>query len=366
MSLSPEDELEPTFDNVVRMGADIPNNGPNNGPNDGAEKPPVFIEDVARLAGVAPITVSRAIRTPAKVSLEKQVRIREAIEATGYKPDSIARALRYGRTNIVLGFISNMFSQQFAKAVRGCSLVLEESGYQFLIGETAYSYKKESAIISDLQQIKPAAVFFTGVIELEENREKLRQLKIPIMETWAYPRDPIDLLVGISNTDGGRLAAKHLFERGYKEVAFIGRGGGRGALRYQGFADACERYGLSIVKKIVCNEVYDIEDGRRVFNELHGAGDKIPAVFCANDLLAAGVYLAARDAGLRIPQDLAIIGFGDNDLARVLQPGITTINFDSEALGQHAGRMILASLRGETLKQKTRYLHLRVIDRGST
>lgn len=358
MSLSPENEFEPTFDNVLRMGGNTQNNE--------TEKPPVFIEDVARLAGVSPITVSRAIRTPSKVSVEKQNRIREAIEATGYKPDSIARALRSGRTNIVLGFISNMFSQQFAKAVRGCALILEESGYQFLIGETTYSYKKESAIISDLQQLKPAAVFFTGVIELEENREQLRKLKIPIMETWAYPRDPIDLLVGISNTDGGKLAAQHLAKKGYKEVAFIGRGGGRGALRYQGFADECERSGISIVKKIHCKEVIDINDGRKVFHELYADGNMIKAVFCANELLATGVYLAARDAGLRIPQDLAIIGFGDNDLASSLQPGITTIHFDSEALGQHAGRMILASLRGETLNQKTRYMPLSVIERGST
>lgn len=358
MGLPPDNELEPTFDDVVRMGGNIENNQ--------ADKPPVFIEDVARLAGVSPITVSRAIRTPTKVSVEKQKRIRKAIEVTGYKPNSIARALRSGRTNIVLGFISNMFSQQFAKAVRGCSLVLEESGYQFLIGETTYSYKKEASIISDLQQLKPAALFFTGVIELEENREKLRNLKIPIMESWAYPRDPIDLLVGISNTDGGKLAARHLAERDYSQVAFIGRSGGRGALRYQGFANECERSGIKIVKKILCNEVIDIHDGRNAFRKLYADGEAIKAVFCANDLLAAGVYLAARDAGLNIPHDLAIIGFGDSDLAAALQPGITTINFDSEALGQHAGRMLLASLRGETLEQKTRYLQLSVIERGST
>lgn len=350
--------MEPTFDNVLRVTG-----GPDNG---GDERAPVSIEDVARRANVAPITVSRAIRTPAKVSLDKRERIQNAIEVMGYRPDSIASALRSGRTNIVLGFVSNIFSQQFAIATRGCAQVLEQSGFQFLIGETAYSYKRESAIISDLQQLKPAAVFFSGVIELEENRERLRKLNIPIMESWAYPRDPIDLLVGISNTDGGGMAARHLAERGYRRVAFIGRGGGRGALRYEGFAAECNRLGLTIERKIICAEVHGIEDGRRAFAELRPRKKDIEAVFCANDLIASGIFLAARDAGLRIPDEFALIGFGDSDLAAAVTPGITAIGFDSEALGRHAGDMLLASLRGEALDRKVRCMDLSVILRGST
>ncbi|MBC2887022.1 LacI family DNA-binding transcriptional regulator [Ochrobactrum sp. CM-21-5] len=358
MELRAGSSVEPTFDSVVRVTGSQEKGD--------SERAPVSIEDVARLADVAPITVSRAIRTPAKVSLEKRDRIQKAIQVTGYRPDSIASALRSGRTNIVLGFVSNIFSQQFAIAIRGCAKVLEESGFQFLIGETAYSYKKESAIITDLQQLKPAAVFFSGVIELEENRERLRKLNIPIMETWAYPRDPIDLLVGISNTDGGAMAARHLAERGYRRVAFIGRGGGRGALRYEGFAAECSRLGLKIERKIICKEVHGIEDGRRAFAELRHQMKEIEAVFCANDLIASGVFLAARDEGLRIPGDFALIGFGDNDMAAAVRPGITTIGFDSEALGRHAGNMLLTSLRGEVLDRKMRCMDLSINVRGST
>ena len=199
-------------------------------------KPP-RIEEVARLAGVSPITVSRALRQPEKVAKDKRERILQVVAQTGYASNPHARALRSGQSSVVAAFVSNIFSQQFALAVQGCAEVLEPQGYQLMVGQTSYSYAKETSMIASLRA-RPAAVLFTGVIELEENRQSLRELGIPIMETWAYPRDPIDMLVGLSNYDAGFMAASHLAERGYRRVAFMARHGGRGELRRQGFAAA--------------------------------------------------------------------------------------------------------------------------------
>ena len=104
-----------------------------------------------------------------------------------------------------------------------------------MIGQTSYSYAREAAAVHSLRALKPAAVFFTGVVELEDNRQFLRELGVPVVESWAFPRDPIDMLVGISNTDGERMAAEHLVSRGHRRLAFVGRSGGRGRLRLKGF-----------------------------------------------------------------------------------------------------------------------------------
>lgn len=323
------------------------------------------IGDVARLADVAPITVSRALRNPEQVSAEKRERIFQAVRQTGYRVNPFARALKSGRSNVVLAFASNMFSEQFALALHACAEVLEAAGYLFLVGQTSYSYERETAAIRSLQALKPAAVMFTGVIELEANREILRGLDIPIMETWALPRDPIDMLVGFSNTEAGKLAASSLAKQGHKKVAYIGRKGGRGALRLKGFREGCYEAGLDLVGELLVDDVVGLSDGRRCLSELLERETGAQALFCGNDLLALGCIMEARRRRISVPEDLAVIGFGDSDIAAEIPPGLTTIGVDSAALGHSAGEMLLARLSGREIGERIRRLPLALILRGS-
>ena len=325
----------------------------------------VSIGDVVRIAGVAPITVSRALSKPHKVSAEKRARIQQAVEATGYRVNPFASALKSGRSNVVMAFASNMFSEQFAHALHACGNLLEKAGYLFLVGQTAYSYDRETAAIRSLQALKPAAVMFTGVIELEENRETLRGLGIPIMETWALPRDPIDMLVGFSNTEAGHLAAQRLSEKGYRQVAYIGRRGGRGTLRLQGFRDGCAERGLELVAVALSGEIVTPTDGSTSLSKVLDEAPNVQAIFCANDLLAFGCLAEARRRHIVVPDKLALIGFGDSDIAGEIPPGLTMIGIDTRELGRVAGEMLLARLSGEDVLQKSQKLPLRVISRGS-
>lgn len=349
---------KPTFDDVLRVRAP---------PADAArDRQPPRIQEVARLAGVSPITVSRALNQPGKVAEDKRRRILEVVARTGYASNPHAQALRSGRSRIVAAFVSNILSQQFGLAVQGCAEVLEPHGYQVLVGQTAYSYAKETSVIQALRAVRPAAVLFTGVIELEENRRALRELGIPVMESWAYPRDPIDMLVGFSNTDGGGLAAAHLAERGFQRVGFIGRESGRGALRLAGFRTAAAALGLDLAPPLTVPTVRNVADGRAALTDLLDREATLDAVFCANDLLATGALLEARRRGLRVPDELAIIGFGDSDIAGDLPPGLTTITVDSRALGRRAGEMLLRRLGGEAGFDPATVLELSLIRRGST
>ncbi|GGF50307.1 transcriptional regulator [Aliidongia dinghuensis] len=361
MTDTPPRRRPPTIDEVVRV------DGPVRDESAAEQRRSPRIEEVARLAGVSPITVSRALRRPNLVAEEKRRRILAVVEATGYASNPHARALRSGQSTIVAAFVSNIMSPQFALAVQSAAAILEPNGFQLMVGQTSYSYAKETSMIQSLRALRPAAVLFTGVIELESNRRALRELDIPVMETWAYPRDPIDMLVGFSNTDGGRMAADHLHGRGYRRIAYIGRRSGRGALRLDGFRQRVAELGLDLAAELTVESVSGIADGRGALAQLlDQAGSRIDAVFCANDLLAVGALLEARHRRLQVPGELAVIGFGDGDMASEIAPGLTTISADVGRIGRLAGEMLLARLSGPPADRTTELIELDLIQRGST
>ncbi|WP_225769030.1 substrate-binding domain-containing protein [Inquilinus sp. Marseille-Q2685] len=341
-----------------------------------SEKRPPRIDEVARIAGVSPITVSRALRQPEKVAEEKRRRIQAAIEQTGYAPNQDAIRLRSGGrpgaalaaaapSTLVAAFVSNIANPQFSRAVRACAEVLEPAGYRLMMGETAYSYARETAMIRSLRDLRPAAVMFTGVIELEENREALRALGVPVMETWAYPQDPIDMLVGFSNFDGGRLVGEHFGERGYRRVAYVGRGGGRGVLRLQGFKEGLAKHGLRPAAELPVEGPAGLAEGRRAMAALLDQGEPLDAAFFGNDLLAIGAMFEARRRGMAVPGDLAVAGFGDIELSEALEPGLTTVRIDSDDIGRRAGRMLLTRLGGERPERGIELVELSLVVRAS-
>ncbi|TKT69612.1 LacI family DNA-binding transcriptional regulator [Aquamicrobium sp. LC103] len=326
----------------------------------------VRIEEVAALAGVSPITVSRALRNPAIVSEARRKRIEEVVTKTGYASNPHASALKSGRSNLVAAFLSNITSQQYTAAAEGCAKVLEEAGYHLVIARTSYSYARETTLIRALMTMRPAAAFITGVMELEENRIFLRNLKVPIVESWAYASDPIDMLVGFSNTDGVQLVVDHLAEKGYRKVGFVGRSSGRGTIRLNAFLKGAEAAGIEIKATLTVANVQGIADGRQALRSMLAASPDMDAVFCANDLLGIGAMLEARAMGLNIPGDLAIVGFGDSEVAAEVPPGMTTVVVDAHAIGEKAGEMLLARLTGQKIERPSCLFPVRLEVRGSS
>lgn len=335
-----------SFDDVVRIE-------PATAAGQQTRAKPVRIEEVAQLAGVSAITVSRTIRNPNLVSETTRKRILAVIEQTGYWSNPHASALRSGRSSIVAVFVSNLLSQQYTQAAQACAQVIEAHGLQMLVGQTSYSYSRELTAIQSLRALRPAAVFLTGVIELEENRQMLRDLNIPIVESWAHTRDPIDMLVAFSNVDAGRLAATHLCERGYRRPAFIGRGGGRGRLRLQGFSERLAEHDIGLAANIVVDWVESIEDGRTAYKRLQASGADFDSVFCANDLLGIGAMIEAVSQGQRIPDEVGILGFGDGSAAGALSQRLSMVTVDTRQIGRLAGAMIISRIDGQKAPDRT-------------
>ncbi|WP_062220654.1 LacI family DNA-binding transcriptional regulator [Aureimonas sp. D3] len=354
----------PSYDEVVRVRS-AAKPAPDKARTALIARPP-RIEDVAREAGVSPITVSRALRSPGLVSPATLERVRTVVEKTGYVSNPHASALRSGRSSVVAAFVSNLVSQQYHEAADACGEVLEAAGYQLMIGQTSYSYARETAAVHSLRALKPAAVFFTGVVELEDNRNFLRDLGVPVVESWAFPRDPIDMLVGISNTDGGRMAAEHLVSRGRRRLAFVGRSGGRGRLRLKGFEARASELGAEIVVIREVEHVRSMSEGHVVLRELVASDTKADAVFFANDLLAIGALLEARRLGLTVPDDLAILGMGDSEFAAQMTPSLSTIAIDGAAIGRRAGELLADRLLERSAQAVSEHVPLRLVARDSS
>lgn len=342
---------EPTHDAVLRISDQNPATS-----DAKTKRSDVGIVDIARMAGVSTITVSRALRNPDIVSDKTLKKILEIVERTGYVSHPFARALRVGHSSIVIAFVSSMVSPQYSVAMQHCADVLEAHGYQLLTGLTSYSYPKEIASISTLRAIRPAAVLFTGVIELERNRKALRDLGIPILESWAYPKDPIDMLVGFSNHDCGRMAADYLHQRACKRVFFIGRQGGRGMLRQNGFFEGAAAAGLQTGDSILL-DTQSLQSGKNIYQKIAPNLQPGDGIFCANDILALGLWDEIRNS-VQEPKPV-LVGFGDLGYMTRAEPSMAVVGIDSAQMGAKAAHMILSRLRG-TLDSSTDYVPVQI------
>lgn len=326
----------------------------------------VRVEDVARAAGVSPISVSRALHNPGRVSAATRQKVEEAVVRTGYTVNSFASALRSGRSHIVPVFVSTLLNPHFANALQGAQDALEGSGYHLLMAQTNYSEVLEDEMVNSVLPFRPAAVMFTGMVHSQATREKLRGTGIPVMEMWDFAPDPIDMLVGFSNAEGGELVGAHFAERGYRRVAYVGRTRERGAQRLSGFRKGLARAGRKPVMLLAIEGTPAQEDGARALDEVLRRHPDCDAIFFATDILVVGALARARERGLDLPRELAIAGFGDLDVTRHVSPPITTVHVASHDMGRAAGGMVLQRLLGRPVTDRIVRFPVRLEARAST
>lgn len=323
----------------------------------------VRVEDVAREAGVSPITVSRALSNPEKVRAETRERIAAAVQKTGYVLNRFASSLRSGRSTIISAFVSNLANPHFANAIQGCTDALEASRYRLLMAQTGYSDTLEAEVVAEILPFRPAAALFTGIVQSSATRDTLAGLGIPVMEMWDHRPDPIDMLVGFSNAEGGRLVGAHFAGNGYRRVAYAGRTRDRGAQRLAGFTTG---FGRAPDHVLPLEGSRTLADGMAALDAILDAIPDCDAIFFGTDLLAVGALLRAREAGIGVPGRLAIAGYGDLDTARLLATPLTTVHVSAYEMGRKAGAMLLSRLAGETVDQPIVLSPVRLETRAST
>ena len=307
--------------------------------------------DVARVAGVSPMTVSRAFKRDASVSEATRSAILRAAEDLGYVFDATASNLRSQRTDFVAVTIPSLNNANFAETVSGLSEGLKDRGLQILLGYTNYDIHEEERLIEQLLRRRPEAIVVTGGRHTDRARRMLENAGIPVIETWDLPPRPIGHVVGFSNAAAVRGMVDHFVARGLTRIAFIGGDADRdtrGTDRRAGFIAAMQSHGLDATRLIAAGiPPISMREGADAMGRLLDTLPDTQAVIAVSDLSAFGALTECQRRGVDVPGRLSIAGFGDYEIGAICVPPLSTINPHPRDIGARTAALILQVLAGD-------------------
>ena len=336
----------------------------------------VTMADVAARLGVSKMTVSRALKDEGDrgVSEALRQRIVKACDKMGYVLDHTARTFSSKRSGFVAAVIPSLNNSNFSETAQGITAALDGSGLQLLLGYSDYRIENEERLVRSLLMRRPEGVILTGGRHSAATRTLLLAAGIPVVETWDLPKQAIEHTVGFSNAGAGAAMVHHLHGRGYRHIAFIGGTSNRdtrGADRRRGYARAVKALGLPAGRVISFGQPpISMPQGAQAIVQLRQQWPDVDAVVCVSDLSAFGALAECQRRGWRVPQRIAIAGFGDFEVARNCQPRITTVAIDCVGMGHSAGSLLLRAIEaarsGQRLSSATVQVAFEVVQREST
>jgi LacI family gluconate utilization system Gnt-I transcriptional repressor len=297
--------------------------------------------DVAKIAGVSPITVSRALNQPQLVRPETVAKVQAAVAATGYVKNMMAGALASNKSKLIAFLLPTIATPIFSETVQAASDELTQGGYQLLLGLSGYEAWREEGLVETILSRRPDGIILTGTQHTENTRKRLQNAKIPIVETWDMTLSPVDMLVGFSHEEIGRAIAHHAIEQGYRRIAVLTVDDPRGALRNQGLMAALAKHSVSVVASEVMPSPATFQLGRAGTARLLEQNLGLDLIVCSSDTLAHGALTEATDRGLRVPEDIGIMGFGDLSFAAHTTPPLSTVRVEGAKIGKLAARAII-------------------------
>ena len=300
----------------------------------------VTLKHVAERAGVAPITVSRALNAPHSVSEALRRQIDVAVAELGYVPNRFAGALASADSRIVPVIVPSLANAVFVEVIQGIQEVLEAARYQLLLGNTQYDLDREAELVATLLGWSPPGLIVAGLRHAERTARLLRGYGRPVVEIMEYGPRAIDMNVGLSHLKAGETMGAHLIDRGYRQIGFVGgrlEADYRAAQRFRGLDRALARDGLDAS---ACPY-----GGDKLMQALQRSPE-LDALFFANDDLAVGALLRAQREGIAVPGRIAIAGFNGLGIGALTTPALTSIVSPRQRIGELAARKLLARIQG--------------------
>ncbi len=318
----------------------------------------VTMEDVAQVAGVSRMTVSRALRKDGSVSEATRVRIVKIVRDMNYVPDQMAGSLSTKRSGFVATLVPSLNNVHYAKMVQALTETIEKTGMQILLGHTDYSMAREENLVESMLKRRPEAIALPFDGHSKRTVVLLKRSQIPVIELWETPARPIGYTVGFSNEHASYMMTEKLIELGYRNIAFLCETNDewtRGAARRIGFRKAMEDAGLSSHRMIrFGSPPMSIKNGYFIGQNLKQYYDDIDCVFCVSDSPAFGVLMALQEQCVQVPNDVGVAGFGDFEVSRYSKPAITTVTVDPAEVGRVAAELVIRLLSDTSDSKKER------------
>lgn len=326
---------------------------------------PLRIKDVAEELGMSVATVSRAISNPERINVETRKRVMEVIEKLGYRPNLVARSLRQGQTKSLL-IIAPTHSPFFIDIYAGAEARARELAFTMLLACDEGDAERELAYFDQVTSGRADGIIsLTGFVPsaFAPGKRPLPPM-VAALESLQGHRTPV---IRVDHRIGAAQATQHLIDLGHRRIAHI-TGGTRAASsshRIAGYKDALTAAGIEFDPGLLQPGDFSIAAGEAAMKQLLAMSPRPTAVFAANDEMAIGAMIAARHAGLDVPDDLSVMGFDDQSLAAINNPPLTTVHIPRYEIGRRAAEALINMLNGEQVAGEA-VLETRLVERAST
>jgi len=326
------------------------------------------IKDVAKLVGCSTSTVSRVLNNRDAVDPKTRQKVLDAIEQLGYKPNLVAQGLRVKKGNLIGLVVPNTLTHSFNFLTYRIMEYARQQGYSVIFADTQNDPNNEEAFFDDLLRRHVNGIIFSRVSDESRIMPKLLQKNVPfVIIDRALEKEGVPTVV-LNNALAGRLAAQHLVELGHRNIACV-----TGPLkiglcreRLKGFQDVLHEHGIYLEKDWVFEEQFVFRSGIEAVEELCKRGCDFTAIWALNDVMAFGVLKELLRRGIRIPEDVSVMGMDDMDFGEMLTPTLTSIHYPFDEMAEKAVELIIKQSNGEAIENEMVILTPSLVTREST
>lgn len=332
----------------------------------------ITIKDIARELNISPSTVSRALKDHPDISAETKKVVKELAEKLDYQPNSIALSLRKSRTNTIGIVIPEIVHHFFSTIISGVEDVAHEFGYNVIIAQSNESVEREAGNVHALWSSRVDGMLISLSRETDhfDHLQNLVRRKVPLVFFDRVPESMNVCKVVVDDYEGAFHAVEHLIEQGCKSIYHLA---GPAHLsisheRTKGYLDAMAKHDMPVGNNMVVETGLTSEKGRKVMRSILQSGSKPDGIFCVSDPVAIGAMQVSQNQGLKIPQDLAVVGFSDEPITSLMQPALSSVAQPGFEMGQLSTRIFLRQMdKGvENYKPETEVLRTTLVVRESS
>lgn len=334
--------------------------------NGGAE---IKMSDIARHAGVSPMTVSRALRDPSSVSEKMRRKVDAAVQEYSYLPNRIAGSLSSKRSNVVGLIVPSIRNSLYASMIQAISDVLRANGFHLMIADSGHRLDDEEALVSAMLAQRVCGLVLHNTRHNKRVRDLVAKTGVPVIETGNLPTQPLDMAVSYSNYEAARAMTAHLGRLGYRKIGFVTlplRDNDRSQARRRGYFAALKELGLPLDPSLVLEATGGFSEGADALVRLIQTHPGLDAGFFAGDVLAIGALFECQRRGWAVPGRVAIASFDDLDLLRHAVPAVTTLRIPRHEIGRRSAELLVNRLLGAPPEHVRIDVGFEVVQREST
>lgn len=316
----------------------------------------ITIKDIANALDISPAAVSKAMHNDSRISAKTKAAVKRVAKELNYQPNHLASALRKGKSNLVGVIVPRTNSNFFSSVLENMEDVLNKAGYNIIITQSNESFDKECKNIDALLYTQVDGIIASMANETVDLAyyEKIKSKGIPLI---LFDRGENDLnvdYVGINDYDSSHMIVEHLVKKGCKRIAHIG-GYRRTRIfnnRIRGYVDALKQHNLPLDESLLMESNLTLEDGRAQMTQLLELEQRPDAIYAASDYAALGALQVLKENNIKVPQDICLVGFGNEPFTSLVTPTISTVNQNSEAIGRIAAETFLKRVNDSNWKPR--------------